>query len=559
MNSYSSKLLLNEPPMQLLPTLAARIGLEPAIVLQQIHYWLCVHEQAKSERHLRNGRYWVYNTCSKWQAQFRWWSLPTIKRILLGLEQMQLVVSERFEEQERNQRKWYTINYEVLRLIEQMPDDLWKQKRDERIKLIQSQLEEINLIQSEEINLIQSSRSKRSIDPYTEITPKTTTEISLSPLPPVVTPLELEEREDLTSDKTSVRTTNQLAALSDKCEQAGKEKDLGCNQSAAAQPDVFNSGFPEPSRSECAAAVVAITKSSSTPTPNYRDRTRIKFSRTAAKLDWELYPGVPYPALVKWRSQHYVNQGGHWADAANANAKSEIRNNPQRAADLWDQFLEYSNIAADSALAHTAAGMTPSLPSCFAQTSPVTKEQVMPKLVALAGVAPGAANQAVVTNSSTESLPYLANELLQVEPLKTSVAREQASSHACVASDERTLASDTPASSDEIQVTTDAWASGCTSFVHSSTHSPHSYELPSYQQQEQNLRKLRQMICSIKSMPKQHRKPEPLNQFEKMRSWLQGEDRILRNEATAWVHRCQDVCPVFDEEGNLYDFQKLEF
>ena len=34
-----SKLLINEHPLQVLPSLATKIGLNEAIVLQQIHYW----------------------------------------------------------------------------------------------------------------------------------------------------------------------------------------------------------------------------------------------------------------------------------------------------------------------------------------------------------------------------------------------------------------------------------------------------------------------------------------------------------------------------------------
>ena len=35
-----SNLLINESPLQVLPTLATYIGLNEAIFLQQVHYWL---------------------------------------------------------------------------------------------------------------------------------------------------------------------------------------------------------------------------------------------------------------------------------------------------------------------------------------------------------------------------------------------------------------------------------------------------------------------------------------------------------------------------------------
>ena len=106
----------------------------------------------------------------------------------------------------------------------------------------------------------------------------------------------------------------------------------------------------------------------------------------AIKLEWEAAPGQPYPDFIKWRSQHYIDQGGHWAKAASANARSEIRNNSNRAADLWEQFLNYANRAADSALAHKDNGMTPILPPCFQESQEsalVTKESVTAKLAAV--------------------------------------------------------------------------------------------------------------------------------------------------------------------------------
>ena len=49
-------LLLNENPLIVMPTLAAHIGLNEAIILQQVHYWLL-----KSDK-LEYGRKWTYNS-----------------------------------------------------------------------------------------------------------------------------------------------------------------------------------------------------------------------------------------------------------------------------------------------------------------------------------------------------------------------------------------------------------------------------------------------------------------------------------------------------------------
>jgi hypothetical protein len=42
-----SRLLINESPIMIIPSLAAKIGLNEAVVLQQIHYWLGISKHKK--------------------------------------------------------------------------------------------------------------------------------------------------------------------------------------------------------------------------------------------------------------------------------------------------------------------------------------------------------------------------------------------------------------------------------------------------------------------------------------------------------------------------------
>ena len=107
-----SKLLINEPPLQVLPSLAERIGLNEAIVLQQVHYWL--ENNKKSNRNKRIGRYWAYNTYEGWREQFPFWSVETVKRILKSLERQGIVIIGNFNKSPFDRTKWYSIDYEVL-------------------------------------------------------------------------------------------------------------------------------------------------------------------------------------------------------------------------------------------------------------------------------------------------------------------------------------------------------------------------------------------------------------------------------------------------------------
>jgi len=105
-----SKLLIQEPPLQVLPTLAKTIGLNGAIVIQQLHYWL---ENPKIGR-VVDGEKWVDNSYAEWQENFPFWSVATIKRIFADLEESGFVISGQFDKSDWSQRKSYRIVYETL-------------------------------------------------------------------------------------------------------------------------------------------------------------------------------------------------------------------------------------------------------------------------------------------------------------------------------------------------------------------------------------------------------------------------------------------------------------
>lgn len=104
-----SRLLIAEPPLQVLPSLAAAIGLYEAIFLQQLHYWLL------TSPHERDGRVWVYNTLESWHAQFPFMSMATLRRTLVELERgRRLVLTARYNRLPTDRTKWYTIDYDAL-------------------------------------------------------------------------------------------------------------------------------------------------------------------------------------------------------------------------------------------------------------------------------------------------------------------------------------------------------------------------------------------------------------------------------------------------------------
>lgn len=131
-----SHLLIQEPPLQVLPSLCTAIGLERAIIVQQLHYWL---DNSKVKGVARDGYKWIENSYKEWQENFPWWSLVTIKRHFIVLEKMGLVVGRQFNLQDRDAKKAYRLDYAKI-----------------------NELDGINLIRSDRIKLIRRMVSKRS-------------------------------------------------------------------------------------------------------------------------------------------------------------------------------------------------------------------------------------------------------------------------------------------------------------------------------------------------------------------------------------------------------------
>lgn len=101
-----TKALIPENPLLVLPSLAKEIGLNEAIILQQIHFWL------QTNYHIKEGQRWIYNSYTQWQEQFPFWSIKTIQRTILSLEKKSIIKSGNFNKLKIDRTKWYTINYE---------------------------------------------------------------------------------------------------------------------------------------------------------------------------------------------------------------------------------------------------------------------------------------------------------------------------------------------------------------------------------------------------------------------------------------------------------------
>lgn len=181
-------LLFATHPLIVNPELAALIGLNEAIVLQQVHYWL---KDTSAGVEIK-GQRWIYNTAKEWLKQFPFWSESTIKRAIASLEDMGLLEVEQQGKKKRDMTNYFTINYDSELLTSESPTKPAKQaKKVRKHPSIQNdEMDVVNLNssissdcadatgQNESVDLVNMTRSIGSNwhDDLTETTTEITTE-----------------------------------------------------------------------------------------------------------------------------------------------------------------------------------------------------------------------------------------------------------------------------------------------------------------------------------------------------------------------------------------------
>ena len=108
---YTSPLLINESPLQVLPSLAKKIGLNEALFLQQLH------EQLKFPKKTYEDRRWIYNTFEEWEIKLPFWSKKTIKRIVKKLKDSGIIIVKKLSINRSDRTNWYSIDYKELKLL----------------------------------------------------------------------------------------------------------------------------------------------------------------------------------------------------------------------------------------------------------------------------------------------------------------------------------------------------------------------------------------------------------------------------------------------------------
>ncbi len=126
--------LIEKTSLTIEPALAVSLGLNEAIFIKQLHYWL------RKTKHKKSDKKWVFNTMVQWQEQMPFFSLKTIQRIIQNLKKDKWIFVEKLDKNKLNKTNWYSINYEKIHelkektKISQIPNPIGKNTTEKLLK-----------------------------------------------------------------------------------------------------------------------------------------------------------------------------------------------------------------------------------------------------------------------------------------------------------------------------------------------------------------------------------------------------------------------------------------
>ncbi len=192
-----TKLITPESPLLIPPLLAAEIGLNEAVILQQIHYLCQISKHIKED-----GRRWFWKTLNDWSQTLPFLKPSAIRRAIANLKDtFQLIDVKRHSEKTWYQANWFTINVESI-------EALWN-------RICQNQQ-----IDVEELNISMRSLQTDDIKDFPEKTfstqqhaaafKKNETNQELKPVPPETENLEQSQATPFAVEPEQIDSTNEI-------------------------------------------------------------------------------------------------------------------------------------------------------------------------------------------------------------------------------------------------------------------------------------------------------------------------------------------------------------
>ncbi len=87
--------------------IAAKYGVNAAILLQNLYYW--IEKNQANEKHFHDGRYWTYNSIKAFEEMFPYMSKKQIRSALEKMENEGIIISGNYNSSTYDRTKWYAI------------------------------------------------------------------------------------------------------------------------------------------------------------------------------------------------------------------------------------------------------------------------------------------------------------------------------------------------------------------------------------------------------------------------------------------------------------------
>lgn len=97
--------------------IAVELGVECAILLSNIQFWVKKNRANAEEKHFHDGRWWTYNSAGSFAKLFPYWKERTVYNYLDKLEKAGYLVSGNYNKFKYDRTKWYSSETEKSLII----------------------------------------------------------------------------------------------------------------------------------------------------------------------------------------------------------------------------------------------------------------------------------------------------------------------------------------------------------------------------------------------------------------------------------------------------------
>lgn len=99
---------------------AEKVGIEAAVLLQNISYW-CEHNAANGKG-FHDGMFWTYNSIAAFVEQFPYMNAGKIRTALKKLEDQGYILVGNYNANKYDRTKWYAVTKEGAELLKEVPE-----------------------------------------------------------------------------------------------------------------------------------------------------------------------------------------------------------------------------------------------------------------------------------------------------------------------------------------------------------------------------------------------------------------------------------------------------